>query len=125
MRIELPIEELAAARDALPAGGKKLTGIAVYVAIAELAAEGLEATNDSIAERAGASSATVYNYLEPLVAAGVVQVEKRERGPWLYRPRAVQAAGEEALRRQVSAMRGLLGDLGVTPAQIAAREGTA
>ena len=99
MRVELPLEELAAARDALPAGGKKLTGIAVYVAIAELAAAGLEATNESIAERAGASNATVYNYLEPLAGSGVVLVEKPPRG--------------------------LLSDLGVTPAQIAAREGAA
>ena len=122
MQIELPIEDLAAARGALPAGGKKLTGIAILVAIAELAAEGLEATTDSIAERAGGSPATTYNYLEPLVDAGVVQVEKPARGPWQYRPRAQQAAGEEALRRQVATMRGLLDDLGVTPAQIAARE---
>jgi len=123
MRVELPLGELAAARAALPAGGKKLTGIAVYVAIAELAALGEEATNESIAERAGASSATVYNYLEPLVGSGAVLVEKPARGPWTYRPATEQRSGEEALRRQVSAMRALLDDLGVTPAQIAAREG--
>jgi DNA-binding transcriptional ArsR family regulator len=119
--VTLPLDEIELARYRFEKGGRRLTAVAVYVAIAELAALGEEATNDSIAERAGASAPTVYNYLSPLTEAGIVDVEKPPRGPWLYRPAAPQAGEVDGLRGENRAMRSLLDDLGVTPAQIRAR----
>lgn len=127
MNIEIPAKELARARAALPAGGKKLTGVAVYVAICELAAEGKDASKEAIAERAGGSPATVWNYLEPLAEAGVILVDEQARGPWLYRipprrrPRRAKAQEDGAAARENAVLRKLLSDMGVTAAQISAR----